>query len=156
IFLGIIDHLVGAERAHQLDVSAAADTGHIGPECLRNLDRESSDATGRTVDQDLLPSLDLPLIAQSLKGSYPRNRDGSSFFKTKVSGLHRDRPGCARTDILGEGPGPSAKDFVARFELGDILADRFHGPGVTHSQSGIFWFSQTDSQAHDVGRALDV
>jgi hypothetical protein len=47
LLAGVIDHMVGTERADQLPVPGAAHSGHLGPECLGDLHGQSSDTTGR-------------------------------------------------------------------------------------------------------------
>ncbi len=60
--------MVRADGAHQLQVPRAAHAGHLGPEGFGDLDRKRADSAGRTVDQNFLPRLNLPLVAEPLQG----------------------------------------------------------------------------------------
>ncbi len=53
----VVDDLIGAQLAHQLDVARADGGGHVTAEVLRELDRERPDAARSSVDQDALPRL---------------------------------------------------------------------------------------------------
>src|SRR5262245_23419187 len=57
IFLRVIDHPIGADRFHKIDIAGAADASHVCTKGFRNLDCEGSDAPGRAVDQHFLPRL---------------------------------------------------------------------------------------------------
>src|SRR5207253_1367527 len=63
----VVDHVVRAERPHEIDVPGAADAGDFGPEPLRDLNGEGSDAARGAVDRDPLPGLDSGLVAQTLQ-----------------------------------------------------------------------------------------
>ena len=65
IFFGVIDYVVGAERADKIEIARAADAGHICAKGFCNLDCESAYAAGRAVDQNFLPCLNLSLLAQT-------------------------------------------------------------------------------------------
>jgi hypothetical protein len=66
IVLRVVDHMVRAERAHELDVARAAYAGDISTVVLRELNRKRAHTARRAVDQDLLSGLDLALVAQTL------------------------------------------------------------------------------------------
>ena len=59
--------MIGTERSDQFHIPATAHAGHLGAECLGNLDREGAHASRRSVDQDLLSRLELSAIAKSLQ-----------------------------------------------------------------------------------------
>src|SRR5256885_3305866 len=79
VLLGVVDDMVSADGADHVHVPRAAHAGHVGAERLGDLYRERPDASGRTVDQDLLPWLDLALIAQQLEGGGGGYPDGSGL-----------------------------------------------------------------------------
>src|SRR5204863_343958 len=54
----VVDDLVGADRADQLDVVRAADPDDLRAVRLRKLHGERADAAGRAVDQHLLPAFE--------------------------------------------------------------------------------------------------
>ena len=59
-----------------LDIPGAAHRSHVGAERFCDLDGEGADAARCAVDQDRLPRLNLPFVAQSLKGR-DRRHDGA-------------------------------------------------------------------------------
>jgi hypothetical protein len=65
---GVVDHIVGADRADQLDLGGGAHPGDLGAERLGQLDRERSHPPARPDDEHLLPGLDLAHIPQRLEG----------------------------------------------------------------------------------------
>ena len=71
ILAGVVDHVVGAERADQLQLGGAGHPGHLGAERLGQLDRERPHPTGRPDDQHPLARLDFSHIAEALEGGEP-------------------------------------------------------------------------------------
>ena len=59
VVAGVVDDVVGAERADQVDLGGAAHAGDLGAERLGDLHGERADASRRADDQHLLPGLDL-------------------------------------------------------------------------------------------------
>src|SRR5207237_8669967 len=55
----VVDDLVGAELAHQLDVARAGGGRDVTTEVLRQLDGEGADAARAGVDQDALARLEM-------------------------------------------------------------------------------------------------
>jgi hypothetical protein len=58
VLLGVVDDVVGPERADQVDTVGAAHPGHLGAERLGQLDREAAHPTRGPDDHDLLAGLD--------------------------------------------------------------------------------------------------
>src|SRR5207244_9011370 len=77
----VIDDMIGAYRSDQLHVCGAANGGHVGSERLRDLDREGAHASSRTVDQDLLPSLQLSDVAKRLQCGHSRDGDSCGLIE---------------------------------------------------------------------------
>jgi hypothetical protein len=48
----VIDHVVGPERSHELDVGAAAHGVHVRAEVLRQLHGEYAEAARRSMDEN--------------------------------------------------------------------------------------------------------
>ena len=99
-----------------LDVLGAGHAGDLGPEGLRDLDGERADAAGRPVDQDLLPGLDRPVVAQELEGGRRGDADGGRLLEREIGRL-LDELVLARMGELGEGAGAPAEHVVARAEI---------------------------------------
>ncbi len=55
VLLGVVDYVIGTERSRDVHIRRATDGGHLRSEHLGNLHGERAHASGRTVDQDLLP-----------------------------------------------------------------------------------------------------
>ena len=66
VLLRIVDHVIGADRADQVQVFCAADAGNLGAISLGNLDGKCPDASGGTIDQDLLSCFHPRGVAQAL------------------------------------------------------------------------------------------
>src|SRR5262245_26968130 len=77
----VIDDVVRAKRAHELDVPRAAHGGHFRSERLGNLDGKRADSAGRAVDQDPLSRLKPTLVAKPLKRGYRRHRYGRRLLE---------------------------------------------------------------------------
>src|SRR5262249_10561400 len=54
VLVQVVDDLVRAERAHELDVRRVADRGYVRPQVLPELHASGSDRAGSAVDEHLL------------------------------------------------------------------------------------------------------
>ena len=100
--------------------------------------RQTCPTSRRPVDQDLLPWLNLPLVAKPLQCGERRHRDGRRLLQRQVGRFRRD---CvANAHVLGEGSVPRAEYLVTRSKLCDVSADRFLRPREVDSQSVALWF----------------
>src|SRR2546426_10135822 len=81
IFLSIINDMVCPNRAHYVQIPRAAYGGDFSPKRFGNLHRKRTHTTTRTINQNLLPWLNLSFIAQALQGGESRLRDGCCFLK---------------------------------------------------------------------------
>src|SRR5216683_897389 len=109
IFLRVINDVVCANRADHLQIPCATHASDCGPERLGDLHRKRPHPTRRTIHQNLLPGVDLSLIAKTLQSSECRHRDGGSFLKRTLRRFQRH---CV---------------FRNRCVLGATRADRTHG-----------------------------
>src|SRR6266542_6764933 len=156
ILFRIIDDVICAERSNQIDIPCAAYAGHICTERFRDLHGERADASGRTVNQDLLPGLNFSFVAEGLQCRDSSYIDRSRFLKRQVRRFERNCSVCARTYVLGEGPGFPAEHFITWFELRDVFADGFNCSCKVNTQPRVLWFSQSNPHhAHDLGRAFN-
>jgi hypothetical protein len=101
VLLCVIDDPWGPQRAHQIDVPRTAYAGNVGTERSGDLHGECANASSRTVDQHSLPGLNLPLVAEALKGRRSRDRDGGRLLEGDIGGFVRQAV-FARAHILGE------------------------------------------------------
>src|SRR5450755_4212420 len=134
ILLGVIDDSVRADRPDHVHIARTAYAGDVRAETLRDLHGECAHASGRAVDQRLLPRPEPPLVAKPLQRGDRGYRRGGRLLKSDVVRLADDhRLWSART--LGEGPlraGPGrgprrvrmdeaqAERLITRFELRHI------------------------------------
>src|ERR1019366_4863023 len=80
IFLGVINDPICAEGSDHVHIPRTAYAGHICAERLGDLHRERTHASGRTVNQDPLPRLDLSLVAETLQCGECRDRHRSRLL----------------------------------------------------------------------------
>ena len=81
--------VVCADRACHLQISRAAHGGHFRSKRLGNLHRKRPHPTRRPVNQNFLPGLNMPLIAQALQGSDGCHGRSRSFLKGNIGRLER-------------------------------------------------------------------
>lgn len=113
VLAGVIDDVVRAEGADELEVAPAAHPRHLGAERPGELDRERADPAGGTVDEDLLAWPDLADVAQPLQGGDSSHRDRGGLLEGEVGGLvgeeaFRDEGELAARDDLTVGLLPVA------------------------------------------------
>src|SRR5919197_883636 len=128
VLAGVVDHMIGTDRAHDVDLARAADAGHLCPACLCDLHCERADPASRTDDQHPLPGLNFAVVADRLQGGIARNRDGRGLFEAEVRWLGREAI-CARGGVFGKGTTAGAKDVVARPKQTHVPADRLDASG---------------------------
>ena len=144
ILLRVVDHVVGAERAHQLDVARAADAGDFGAEVLGDLHGECADAARCAVDQHLLSRLDAAMVAQALqRGELPRRPRQPACSKVTLAGLSATPRRLANDDVLGEGAVRAAEHFIAGLEARDVLADGFDRAGEVDADASVLRRAET-------------
>ena len=85
ILLGVIDDPICADGSDHVHISRAANAGHICAERLGDLDGERAHASRRAIDQDLLPGLDLSLVAKTLQCGECRDGYGGRLLKCDVA-----------------------------------------------------------------------
>ncbi len=121
---GVVDHFVGTQGAHDLDVGGVAYGGDLGAEVLGELDPGSADRAGRAVDQDALaPAQGGP--AQAGPGQHHAVAHGGRLVERQGRGLAGQRRALAHAHQLGVGAeavGVDPEDGVAHGELGDRRA----------------------------------
>src|SRR5882724_11441796 len=77
ILFCVIDDVIGADRSDKIDIACAAHSRDLCARSFGDLHREGSYTSGRPVDQDFLPGLNLSLPQALQRGkSGQRNRGG--------------------------------------------------------------------------------
>src|ERR1700687_1754174 len=86
ILSGVINDVICADGSDHFNVPRTANARNFSAERLGYLHSERTHASRRTVNQDLLPRLNLPL-AKALQGGASRQRYRSRLLKRRVLGL---------------------------------------------------------------------
>src|ERR1035437_3713699 len=124
ILLGVINDVICADGSDHVNVPRTAHARNFRTERFGDLHSERTHTSGRTVDQDLLPRLNLSFVAKTLQGCESRQGNRSRLFKRRVIRFHGQYR-LGSTYILGKGPAAQAEDRVTRLELRYIPANRF-------------------------------
>jgi hypothetical protein len=127
VFLRVVDHPVGSQRCHELEVLRVAHRSDVGAEVLGQLNPCGADGPGRAVDEDRLP---LPEIGQSQAPQCIESpvADRRSLLEAHAGRLVRDSGALAHADELRVRPEPeptAAEDVVTDRELVDSCANCF-------------------------------
>src|SRR5216683_4316816 len=103
ILVGVINNVICAEGSDHVHIPRTAYAGHLCAERLGDLHSERTHASGRTVNQDLVPRLNVSLVAKTLQCGECRHRYRSRLLKRHAIRLH-DQCRLRSTHILGKGP----------------------------------------------------
>src|SRR5260370_12391010 len=85
ILLRVINDLVCTNRAHYVQIPRAAYGGDFSPKRLGKLHRKRTHTTTRTMNQNLLPLLNVSFIPKALQGRESRFRYGCCLLKLFMS-----------------------------------------------------------------------
>src|SRR6266851_6859012 len=138
-----------ANGPDHVDVLRAANAGHLGAECLGDLNRKRSEASRRSVDQDLLTCVDLSLIAKQLESCGCGHSDGRGSLEREVGGLHEELI-LPSARVLGKGTRAPAENLIAGSKLSHVFADCLNCSGDVRSRNPVLWLAQPDCHARDV------
>src|SRR6185437_298257 len=89
--LGIVDHLVSAERPEKITIPRARRGSDMSAKAFSNLQSKDADASSSGVDQNFAPGLDSPFSHKRLPGSDCGERNGRGFFmaeRCRFNGEH--------------------------------------------------------------------
>ena len=115
------------ERA-VVQIPRAAHGGDFGPERLGNLHRKRTHTTRRTIDQNLLPGLDLSLVAKTLQGGDCRHRDGCRFLEGHDWPVSTPIHFHEHMHTRQNHPGARPEYLITWLKLLHIFANRFNPP----------------------------
>src|SRR5450759_2214288 len=149
VLLGVVDDVVSANGADHVDVLRAAHAGYFGAECFGDLNGERPEASRRSVDQDLMTWLDLPLIAKQLESCGCGHSDGRGLLEREVGWLQEELI-LSSTRVLGKGARAPAENLIAESEFRDIFADCLDRSGDVRSRNRVLWLAQPDRHARDI------
>ena len=127
VFLRVVDHPVGSQRSHGLEVLGVAHRSDVGFEVLGELHPCGADGPGRPVDEDPLahPEICQSQAPQCVESSVTDRR---SLLEAHAGRLVRDSGALPHADELRVRPEPeptAAEDVVADRELANSCADCF-------------------------------
>ena len=156
----VVDHVIGAERAHEVDLLGAGDAGDVRSERLGDLDGEGADASRCTDDQHVLTGLHAAAVAQRLQRGDGGDGNGGGLLEAQVR-RHPRQLVRSRRGVLGERRAAGAVYRLARLESRDLAADRLDDPGELRAEAGGLGPAQAEAgnadqvgqPGHDVPRA---
>src|SRR5215831_18906191 len=90
IFLRVIDNVIRANRARDIEVLRTAHSGHFSPERFSNLHRKRAHTAACAVDEDALPRLNVPFVAYSQKSRQSRCGNGGRRLERQVARFQRE------------------------------------------------------------------
>src|SRR5258708_9568166 len=97
----VVHDMVGADGPNEVHIPRAAYTGHFSAERSGDLHRERAHTARRTVDQDLLPRLNLAFVAKALNSGQPRYRYVRRLLESTIARAH-GQTAFRSAGILGE------------------------------------------------------
>ena len=148
IFFGVIDHVIGADRFHKIDIARAANSRDLRAERFRDLNRESTDAAGRAVDQNFLSGLNVSFVAQTLQCRQPGNGDRTRLFECDVAWFHHDGAIRLDADVIRHGPVFCAENFVAWLEVRYIFSNCFDDAGEVGAEARVLRLAHSTHWPH--------
>src|SRR6266700_6538094 len=145
IFVRVINDVVCTKRAHDVHIPRAAYGGDFGPKRFGNLHCKRTDTSRRTIDQHLLPLLNVSFIAKALQGGESRLRDGCCFLKRYI-GRFQDQCIFRNSYIFGKTAKTRldcvSEDLITCLKLFYISANCFNPSRNVRSEYRVFWFEK--------------
>src|SRR6266566_3615616 len=150
IFLRVINDMVCTHRAHSVHIPRAAYGGDFSPKRFGKLYRKRTYTTRRTMNQNLLPWLNLSFIAKALQGDECRLRYGCCFLKRYI-GRFQDQCIFRNRDIFGKTAktilGCVSEYLITWLKLFYISANCFNPSRNVRSEYRVFGFEKP--KAHE-------
>src|SRR5581483_11812519 len=151
IFLRVINNVVCTKRAHQVHILCTAHASHFSSQRFGNLHGKHPHATGRPIDQHLLPELYLSFRAQTLQGGDSCRRHGRCLLEREIGRFQRQ---CifASTGILSKTakttPGYVTEYLITWLKLRDVSANCFNAPRYISTEYDVFGFENATHEAN--------
>src|SRR5437016_11645889 len=149
VLLRVVDHVVGSERADELEVLGVAHGGDMRAEVLRELHSCGSDRSRGAVDDDAetLPKVGLSQAGQCDARSVADRR---SLFEAHAGGSVGERSALPQADELGVcSEAGDAEDTITDLELLDPRARSLDLSGQLHSEDLPLRSPETDEAADE-------
>src|SRR5947209_12859355 len=145
LFLRVINDVVCPDRAHHVHIPRAAYGGHFSSKRFGNLHRKRTHTTTRTINQNLLPLLNVSFIAKALQGGESRLRYGCCFLKRYI-GRFQDQCIFRNRYIFGKTAktilGCVSEYLITCLKLFYISANCFNPSRNVRSEYGVFRFKK--------------
>src|SRR6266576_945817 len=122
ILFRVINDAIRAERADKIDIARAADAGHIRAQRLGYLHGKRADTSRCTINQDLLPLLNLSFVANSLQSRDAGYIDRSRLLKRQIGRFQRYCPRPTSSPVFGDSAASRHQHFVPWVLLRAALA----------------------------------
>ena len=135
----VIDHLVGAERSHEVCVGAAAHGGNVRTEVLRQLHGEHAEAARSPMHENPFARLHVR-PAQEVQGARRADEYGAGLFERHGNGLTREEPvlrHARKLRVGGELIAARAVHRIARREPLHTRSDAFNNAGEIDTQNRV-------------------
>src|SRR5215210_7060236 len=142
VFSGVIDYMVRAKRAHEVQLAGVIHPSHLSPVQFGKLNCKCTGAAAGAINQNLLPRLDPSFIPNPLQGDHCRLRDGRYFLERHTGRFERQGT-FTSTHILGKTTHTRqdvSEDFIPWLKSPDVPASHFNSPGYVRSEYLLTWF----------------
>lgn len=155
-----IEHVVGAEQAHEFALFVAARAGeHLGTEVARDLDRRDADAARDAVDQHAFTATQTRQLDQRIPGGEEGGGNRGGFLEAQARRFRGDRVG-ARHHARGEAGRLETEQPRRRGgAAAHPAADAPHAPGQIHAdgRAGEVVLDRfVGEQAHGVHHVAEI
>jgi len=124
----IVDHAVGAELPHELDLRCAADTRDFRAVGLRDLHCVRPDPAARAGHEHAAAGLDLHTIAECLQRRHRGDADRPCVLEREPRRFQGE-PARGRGRELGERPRSGSEHLVAGVQRPDVVGNRLDDAG---------------------------
>ena len=145
VLVQVVDDLVGAERAHELDVLRVADRRDVCAEVGGELHRCRSARARRSVDKDPRSRADTSALEPGQPLAHPV-ADGRRLLEGRVRRHVREHAGFPDTDVLGVRAVSQAEHPVSHCELRDCVTHRLDHAGELEAQDPPSGSSQPEHE----------
>ena len=152
VLLRVVDDVIGADGADQLQLARAAHAGDFRAGRPGDLDGERADAAARSHDQDLLTRGYLAVVPDRLERRQARHRHGRGLLEGDVGRLRREVLLRGRS-VFGESANAAAEDLVARREARDLRTHGLDDPGDVGSANAVLGPAHPEHEPDEIWNA---
>jgi hypothetical protein len=136
VFGGVIDNLVGANGADEVDASGTGHGGHVRAEPFRDLHGKGYDAAAGTVDEHALSGANPRPVAQPKQRREPGDVERRRLLEGDARRLRRQSLLGGHGEF-GEAAVRPSQHLGPRLEQRDVLSDRQHAAGEIDAADAV-------------------